>query len=96
VSSVLDEHAGVQAQDSGLIGLGNISENNINHGYEHSVLLGVSSVFNNGNDVSSLLCHIDEITTRSLGELNCINGALLLFNIKINFHKTKKKEEIIT
>ena len=77
MASVLDEHACVQAQDSGLIWLGNIGEDHIDHGYEHSVLLGMSGVFNDGNDVSPFLCHVDKISSTSLGELNSINCAFL-------------------
>lgn len=84
VASVLDEHASVKAENTGLIGLGNISEDHIDHRYEHSVLLGVSGVFNDGNDVGSLLCHVHEVTAGSLREFNCINCALLFNNINFN------------
>lgn len=77
VASVLDEHASVEAEDTGLIGLGDVGEDHINHGYEHSVLLGVSGVLNDGDDVGSLLGHVDEITAGSLGELDGVDGSLL-------------------
>ena len=77
VASVLNEHSGIQTEDTGLIGLGDVSEDHINHGYEHSVLLGVSGVLNNGDNVGSLLGHVDEVTAGSLGELDSVNCTLL-------------------
>ena len=88
MASVLDEHASVEAKDTGLIGLGDISEDNVNHGHNHSVLLGVTSVLNDGDHISALLGHIDEVTTTTLGELDSIN-CTFLFNI-INFNNFKK------
>ena len=88
MASVLDEHASVETEDTGLIGLGDISEDNVNHGHDHSVLLGVTSILNDGDHICALLGHIDEVTTTTLGELDSINCAFL-FNI-INFNNFKK------
>lgn len=76
MSTVLHKHVGVVSQNSSLIGLGDIGEDNINHRYEHSVFLGVSSIFNDGDDVSTLLGHVDEITSDTLGELNGVDVTL--------------------
>jgi hypothetical protein len=88
MASVLDKHASVKTKDTGLIGLGDISEDNVNHGNNHSVLLGMTSVLNDGDHISALLGHIDKVTTTTLGELDSINCAFL-FNI-INFNNFKK------
>jgi hypothetical protein len=76
VASVLDEHRGVEAENTGLIWLSHIGEDHVNHGHEHSVLLGVSGVLNNGDDICALLGHIDEVTADTLGELDGVDGAL--------------------
>jgi hypothetical protein len=38
-----------------LIGLGDVSENDINHADELAVLMGVASILDNGNHVAALL-----------------------------------------
>lgn len=76
VSTVLHEHAGVEAKDSSLIGLGNISEDHVAHRHEHAVLLGVTGVLNNRDDIGTLLRHVDEVTADTLGELDGVDGTL--------------------
>jgi len=76
MSTVLHEHVSVVSQDSSLIGLGDIGEDNVDHRYKHSVFLGVSSVFHDGDDVSTLLGHVHEIASNSLGEFNGVNVTL--------------------
>ena len=74
VTTVLDEHGSVQTEDSSLIRLGNIRENAVDHGDEHAIFLGMSCVFDNRDDISALLSHVDEVTAGALGELNSVNG----------------------
>ena len=66
VASVLDEVRGVEAKNTGLIWLGDIGEDDVDHGHEHSVLLGVSGVLDDRDNVGSLLGHVDQITPASL------------------------------
>lgn len=73
MTSVLDEHCCVQAKNTSLIGLGDVSEDDVNHGHEHSVLLWMSSVLNNWDHIGSLLGHIDQITSYSLGEFDGVD-----------------------
>lgn len=75
VATVLNEHSGVETENTSLIGLGNISEDAVNHGHKHAVLLGVSCVLNDGDNVRSLLGHVDEVTAGSLREFDSIDGA---------------------
>ena len=75
VASVLDEVSGVETENTSLIGLGDISEDNVNHRHEHSVLLGVSSILDDGDDVSSLLGHVNQVSARSLGELYGVHAS---------------------
>lgn len=75
MSSVLEEVVSVQSDDTSLIRLGDIGEDDVDHGEEHSVLVGVTGILNDRNDVGSLLGHVDEITTRSVRELYSVNGS---------------------
>lgn len=63
VSSVLEEVMSIQSDDTCLIWLGDIGENDIDHGYEHAVLHGVTGVLDDGDDVCAPTCHADEITS---------------------------------
>jgi hypothetical protein len=47
-TAVLQKVVGVQGNDTCLIGLGDIGKDDIDHLDEHSVLLGVSSVLDDG------------------------------------------------
>lgn len=73
VAAVLHKLGGVQSQDTSLIGLCNIRENDIDHGHEHTVLLGVTGVLNDWDYVRSFLRHVHEVASRSLGEFNSVN-----------------------
>lgn len=61
-AAVLDEHGGVESQDSCLVRLGNICENDVHHRHEHAILLRMSCVLDDRNDVRTLLGHVDEVT----------------------------------
>lgn len=75
VSSVLDELSSVESEDTGLIWLGHIGEDHVNHWHEHSVFLWMSSVFNDWDDIGSLLGHVDQVSSRSLRELDSVDAA---------------------
>ena len=66
VSSVFNEHVGVESEDSCLIRLGNVCEDNIDHGHKHSVLLRMASIFDNWDHVGALLCHVDQVSADSV------------------------------
>lgn len=70
---VLQEHVGIQADNTGLIGLGNIGEDNVNHGNEHTVAERVSGVLDDGNNVGAVGGHANQITARTVGELNSVD-----------------------
>lgn len=76
MTTVLEEVMRVEGNDSSLIRLGNIGKDDVDHGKEHTVLVGVSGVLNDGNDVGSLLGHVDEVSTGSVRELNGVDGSL--------------------
>lgn len=76
MSSVLKEILGIDSNDSGLIWLGDIGENDINHTDQESVLKGSSGISNNGDNIGSLLGHIYKVSSGSVGELDSIDGSL--------------------
>lgn len=77
VTAVLEELVGVDGHDTGLIGLGNIGKDDIDHSDEHSVLEGVTGILDDGDDVGPLLGDVDEISARAVGELNSVHHSLL-------------------
>lgn len=66
VSSVLDEEGCVEPKNTCLIWLGDISEDDVDHWHEHSVLLWMSGILDDWDDISSLLGHVDQVSSRSL------------------------------
>lgn len=58
MSSILEEITGVEGDNTGLIRLRDVSEHTVHHTNKHSVLVGVTGVFNDGDDVSSLFGHV--------------------------------------
>lgn len=66
-----------QAQEANLIRLGNVRKYYIYHTDQHTVLGRMSSIFNYGYNISSLLCHIDQVSTTSMRKFHCINYSIL-------------------
>ena len=81
VSIILQKVVSVQCDNTGLIGLCNISKDNIDHRDKHTVLLRMTSIFDDRNNISSLLCHIDQITTGSVREFDSIHSTFRTNNI---------------
>lgn len=69
----LQEHVGVESHDTGLVGLGNVGENTVDHGDEHSVSERVAGILDDGDDVGTVLSHVDKVTARSVGELDTVD-----------------------
>ena len=70
---VLEEHVGVETDDTGLVGLGNIGKDDINHGDEHAVAERVTGILNDGDDVGTVSGHADQITTGTVRELDSVD-----------------------
>jgi len=66
----------IETDDTGLIGLRNIGEDAVNHANQHTVLERVTSVLDNWDNVCAVCSHVDEITSRTVGELDGEDGAL--------------------
>lgn len=71
----LEEPVGVHGDDTGLVGLGNIGKDDIDHGDNHAVAGRLTGILNNGDDVGSLGSHGDEITAGSRRELDGVDVA---------------------
>jgi len=66
---------GVETDDTGLVGLGNIGEDAVDHADEHAVLERVTGILNNGDDVGTVGGHVDEISAGTVGELDGVDGS---------------------
>lgn len=92
MSSIPQEVLTVNAHDSGLVWLCDISEHHIDHANKHSVLQGLTSVSDNGDNIGSLLRHVHQVSSGSMGELHCIDHAILNTIIKRRIsYKNKSK-----
>jgi len=77
VSAILDEILRVQSQDSRLIRLCNVGEYYIHHSYEHSVSLRITCIVNYGDNVGSLLGHVNEISATTLRKFHGVDNSSL-------------------
>ena len=74
MSTVLEEVVRVERNNTGLIGLGNIGEDAVDHTHKHAVFQRVTSILNDGDDVGAGFGNIDEITAGSVGEFDSVHG----------------------
>ena len=58
MAAVFEEVRSVKGDYSCLVGLGDISKDCIDHWYQHTVLVRVPRILNDGNDVCSLLSNV--------------------------------------
>lgn len=73
MSTVLQELMSVQRDDTSLIGLGNVSKDDINHTDEHTVTLRHTGILDDGDDVGTLLGHVEQVTAHTMGELDGVD-----------------------
>ena len=78
----MSSHVCIHCNDSSLIRLRNICENDIDHGNKHAVAEGLSGVFDDWDNVRAVCSHIDEISSRPVREFNCEDGACRANNIR--------------
>mmetsp|Transcript_4894 Transcript_4894/g.31336 ORF Transcript_4894/g.31336 Transcript_4894/m.31336 type:complete len:226 (+) Transcript_4894:2372-3049(+) len=70
---VLQEILCVQGHDTSLVWLCNICENCVHHSDQHAVLLRVTRILDDGDDVRPLLGHVDQVPSRTMRELHRID-----------------------
>lgn len=76
MSAVLQEVLGIQRDDTSLVRLGNVSEDCVNHSHEHSVLVWMTGVLDDRDDVGALLGDVDEIATGTMREFYGVDETL--------------------
>ena len=69
-SSVLEEISAVKSNNSGLVRLGNISKNKVDHFDHESVQPGLSGILDDWNHIGSFLGHSDQISSTPGRELD--------------------------
>jgi len=74
VTTSLQEHVGVQSDDTGLIRLGDIGEDDVDHADQHAVAERLTGILNDRDDVRALLGHVGEVTAGSVRELNSVDN----------------------
>ena len=76
-SSLLEVVLGVDTENTGLVGLGNIHEDAVDEpGDEHAVLQGVTGILEDGDNVGATLGHLLKVATAALRELNGVDDTL--------------------
>ena len=84
-TTALQEETSIQSDDTGLVRLGDIGEDAVDHWDEHSVLQGMTGVLDNGDNVGAASCHVDQVTAGSVRELDgvdCTSGANNVGNVR--------------
>lgn len=87
----LEELVGVQTDNTGLVGLGNVGEDAVDHADEHAVLEGVTGVLDDGDNVGALGGHVDEISAGAVGELDGEDGTSRADNIGNVRHRSTRR-----
>lgn len=72
-TAILQEHVGVETNDTGLVGLGNVGKDDIDHGHEHAVAERVTGILNDGDNVGAVSGHANQVTTRAVRELDGVD-----------------------
>lgn len=81
-AAVLEEMVCVEGNDTRLVGLGDVGKDDVDHLDEHSVFLRVSGVVDDGDDVGSLLGHTDQLSTRTVRELDGVDDTVGADNVR--------------
>lgn len=75
VASVLQVLSAVDSHDSGLVWLGNIGEDEVNHFDKESVIPRLSGVQDQWDDVGPLFGHVQQLSSTPRGELNGVENS---------------------
>lgn len=75
-AALLQEVVRVERNDTRLVGLRDVGEDDVDHLDEHAVLLRVARVLDDGDHVRALLRHADQVTARAVRELDSVDNAL--------------------
>ena len=73
MSLSFQEVVSIESDDSSLIGLRDVSKDDVDHADEHSVLVRVTGVLDDRHNVGSRLSNVEKIATGSVGKLNSVD-----------------------
>lgn len=82
MSAVLEEVLRIEGDDTRLIGLRNVRKHGVDHADQHAVLVRMTGVLDDWNNVGALLGHVDEIASGSGRELDGIDETLRSDNVR--------------
>lgn len=74
-TAFLQELVGIETHDTGLVRLGNVCEDDIDHADEHPVAERVSGILNNGDDVGTVGSHANQVTAGTVRELDSVHSS---------------------
>lgn len=66
LASVLEVEMRVLCDDTGLIGLCDVSEDYVDHADQEAIVLRLPGVVDDGDDVGALLGHVDQVSAHSV------------------------------
>lgn len=75
VTADLQEVLSIDPDDTGLVRLGDIRKDAVDHGDEHPVFVGVTGILNDRHDVGALLRHVEELTAGAVSKLDSVDSA---------------------
>lgn len=81
VTAILQEMMRIERNNTRLIGLCNVGEHAVDHSDQHAILVWMTGVFDDRNDVRSLLCDIDQIATGTMREFHSVDETLGTDNV---------------
>ena len=73
MAALLEKMVRIEGDDTGLVWLSNVCKNAVNHAHEHSVLVRVSGVLDNRNNICPRLGHVEQISSRAVRELDSVD-----------------------
>ena len=78
----LQEVMRIEGDDAGLIGLCNVREDAVNHSNEHSVLMRMAGIFNDGHYVGSFLRNVEQISTRAVRKFDRVYEPFWSYDVR--------------
>jgi hypothetical protein len=75
-AAVLEEPVGVHGNDTGLVRLGNVGKDDVDHGDGQTVTGRLTGILNDGDNVGALGGHADQVTAGTRRELDSVDETL--------------------
>ena len=95
MTSSFQKVVGVERNYTGLIWLGDISENTVDHSDQHAVFPGVTRVFDNWDNVRSLFSNVEQVAARPVRKFDGVNKTLRTNDIRyVRNGRTRSSSEV--